>query len=136
MEKKLYDIKINNPMYFQEGCMKSRATVVPALHKNVYYKNKEESECIQMLNGDFKFLYCEKDSEENFFSVDYDDSAWNVIDVPSMWQYRGYGKPKYPNVAYPIPFNPPFVPYENPVGYYRKKFNVAGKENNITFCRC
>ena len=85
MKEELYNIKINNPAFFQEGCLKSRATVIPAKHKNVYYKNKEESECIQMLNGEFRFLYCEDDCIEDFYAMDYDDSSWDVIDVPSMW---------------------------------------------------
>lgn len=38
MENKLYDIKINSPGFVQEGCMKSRSTVIPALHKGVHYK--------------------------------------------------------------------------------------------------
>jgi beta-galactosidase/beta-glucuronidase len=41
-----------------------------------------------------------------------------------MWQYRGYGKCQYPNVQYPIPFDPPYICCDNPVGYYRRKFTV------------
>ena len=30
----------------------------------------------------------------------------------------------YTNVEYPIPFNPPFISCENPVGYYRREFEI------------
>ena len=114
--------KLENQKQLQEGCLKTRATLVPALHKGVFYKNKEESELIQILNGDFRFSYQMEDCLKDFYNLDYDDTDWDLIDVPSMWQYRGYGKPAYPNIEYPIPFHPPFVCCENPVGYYRRTF--------------
>ena len=126
MELSFIDNKLHNPDCLQDGCLKPRATVIPALQKDVYYKNKEDSKLIQSLNGDFKFSYQPNDCLEDFFTLDYDDTTWDTIDVPSMWQYRGYSKPAYPNVKYPIPFNPPYVFCENPVGYYRKRF-VADK---------
>ena len=64
MKLTMYNEKINNPDFLQKGCMRARATVVPSLHKDVYYRNKEESELICVLNGDFKFLYNEND--ENY----------------------------------------------------------------------
>jgi len=118
--------KINNPKFLHEGRMKPRSTIVPSLKKDVYYKNKEESELITVLNGDFSFKYEPFDRIDDFYLERVDDSKWDTIDVPSMWQYRGYGKPTYPNVRYPFAFNPPYVPHENPVGYYRKKF-IASK---------
>ena len=76
--------KLNNQNFLQEGCLPPRATVVPALHKNVFYKNKEESEMLQILNGTFRFSYQQEDCLEDFANADYDDSAWDTIDVPSM----------------------------------------------------
>jgi len=125
--------KIENPEFCQEGVLKPRATLVPALKKDVFYKNHEESDLIQILNGDFKFCYHTEDDINNFYNIDFDDSDWNFIDVPSMWQYRGYSAPTYPNVEFPIPFDPPFVSCENPVGYYRKKFFVNKTEKTILY---
>lgn len=122
MLEKFQNEKLENQKQLQEGCLKPRATLVPALHKGVFYKNKEESELIQILNGDFRFSYQMEDCLKDFYNLDYDDTDWDLIDVPSMWQYRGYGKPAYPNIEYPIPFHPPFVCCENPVGYYRRTF--------------
>jgi len=126
-------LNINDPKSLQEGCLRPRATVVPALHKNVYYRNKEESELIQSLNGDFRFAYHASDSVSDFYLTSYDDSDWDIIDVPSMWQYRGYAKPLYPNVEYPIPFDPPYVACANPVGYYRKKFTARKCGHSILY---
>lgn len=133
MKYDLYNKKINDPTCLQEGCIPPRTTVVPSLHKGVYYKNKEQSELIKSLNGNYRFAYKPEDCLQDFYLTDYDDTDWDIIDVPSMWQYRGYGKPLYPNVEYPIPFNPPFVSCENPVGYYRKKFNAEKSGRSILY---
>ena len=56
-----------------------------------------------------------------------DDSAWDVITVPSHWvlQEDGrYGRPIYTNVQYPFPVEPPFVPDANPTGDYRRTFEL------------
>ncbi len=114
--------RLFNPSLTHENRLPARATVVPALHSGVYFKNKEESELITDLNGDYKFCYRESDDLSQFLETDYDDSNWDTLPVPSMWQYHGYSLPLYPNVEYPIPFDPPYVGNKNPVGYYRKRF--------------
>ena len=125
-----YDPNIENQNILHINRLPARATVIPSHKKNTYYRNKEESSFIRSLNGDFRFLYLKEDTKKDFFEPSLDDSDWDIIDVPSMWQFRGYGKPEYPNVKYSFPFLPPYVKKENPVGYYRKRFNVdtpAGK---------
>lgn len=46
--------------------------------------------------------------------------------VPSCWQTQGLDQNQYQygNVRYPIPFDPPFVPHQNPCGAYRTHFTV------------
>lgn len=119
--------RLYNPSLTNENRLPPRASVVPALHRGVYFKNKDESELITNLNGDYKFCYRESDDIKAFEKRDYDDSEWETLLVPSMWQYHGYSLPVYPNVDYPIPFDPPYVGKKNPVGYYRKKFTVSKK---------
>lgn len=120
-----YDPNIENQNILHIGRLPARATIVPANKRGVYYQNKFESECITSLNGDYKFKYVPEDTEKNFYRTDVSDSDWDVIDVPSMWQYRGYGKPEYPNIRYSIPFLPPYVKKQNPVGLYRRAFFVS-----------
>ncbi|MBQ8387579.1 MAG: glycoside hydrolase family 2 [Clostridia bacterium] len=75
------------------------------------------------LNGAWDFKYYERDFDE-----DLAEKEWGSIDVPSCWQTRGYGKPNYANVSYPHPYDPPFVPTENPMGVYMREFEVADTE--------
>lgn len=88
--KELY---VQDPAYQREGCLDPRATLVPALRRGVTYRNHTDSEMVTSLNGDFRFAYRPEDTIPDFCAVDYDDSGWDTIDVPSMWQYRGYGSP-------------------------------------------
>ena len=76
-----------------------------------------------MLNGEWNFKFYEADFEEA-----YTKKEWNKIDVPSCWQARGYESPNYVNVAYPIPYDPPFVPTKNPMGVYMREFDIADTE--------
>lgn len=109
----------------------ARANLIPALKRGVYYKNKEESELLYSLNGNYRFNYQPGDSIPEFYHLNFDDQNWDVIDVPSMWQFRGYGKCEYTNTNYPFPCDPPYIGKENPVGYYRKMFNYNPKEKTI-----
>ncbi len=128
-----YPSVLTDPTCQREGCLNPRATVIPACHQNVTYRNHGESEYVTSLNGDYRFAYCTEDAFPDFYVEDYDDTAWDTIDVPSMWQYRGYGSPTYPNVEYPIPFDPPYVSCENPVGYYRRRFTANKAARSILY---
>ena len=123
--QRLYD-----PEFLHEHRLPPRATVIPSLHKGVFYRNKQDSELILDLNGEYGFCYRENDDIDNFYLPELDDSRWDTLAVPSMWQYHGYSAPLYPNVEYPIPFIPPYVGNHNPVGYYRKSFisRVGGRK--------
>lgn len=74
------------------------------------------------LNGEWKFKYVEAPelSPQNFMTNLVGDD-WDTIDVPSVWQLRGYDHMHYTDVLYPFPINPPYVPTENPTGIYKKK---------------
>lgn len=74
------------------------------------------------LNGEWKFLYLEAPelSPEGFMNEKANSCTWDTIDVPSVWQLRGYDKMHYTDVLYLFPVNPPFVPSQNPTGIYKK----------------
>lgn len=126
--KRLYD-----PNFTHENRLPPRASIVPSLQRGVFFKNKSLSELILDLNGDYKFAYRASDDLGDFYKTDYDDSRWNTLLVPSMWQYHGYSQPLYPNVEYPIPFVPPYVGNSNPVGYYRKSFAATSGGRRILY---
>ncbi len=116
--------EIQDPKILHINRMAPRATSVPADKRGVYYYNKEESDRLLSLNGDYKFALFSDKEPEGFFNEGFDLSSWDDIDVPSMWQYRGYGQPTYPNVEYAFPFNPPYILKLNPVGCYAREFTV------------
>ena len=118
---------IQNPACVGLKKLPGRTPVIPAQRAGVYYRNKEDSALLRSLNGMYRFAYREADELPDFFQPDWDDSEWDTIDVPSMWQYRGYGKCTYTNISYPFPFDPPYIDAENPVGYYRRSFHLAQK---------
>ena len=79
------------------------------------------------LSGDWKFNWAPNPDARpvDFCKADFDDSAWDTLPVPSMWQYHDYGAPIYTNVDYPFPPDPPRIPHDrNEVGSYRTVFSV------------
>lgn len=66
---------------------------------------------------------------EHIHEVISDEDKMDLISVPSVWQACGYDTPQYTNVDYPIPIDPPFVPYDNPVGLYIKHFSLDMKRD-------
>lgn len=102
------------------------------------------------LNGQWKFHYVPHPAQRpvDFYKTDFDDRAWKEIPVPSNWQLLGYGTPYYRNAGYTfqkdwprVMSEPPrnYTAYEerNPVGSYRREFEVpadwAGRRTFITF---
>ncbi|KAI0103285.1 beta-galactosidase [Nemania sp. FL0031] len=82
----------------------------------------------QSLSGTWKFHLSNNPFEgpEGFEDPAFDTAGWDDTSVPSMWQLNGYGKgPHYTNVNFPIPVDPPNVPFtENETGHYVRKFTV------------
>jgi beta-galactosidase len=99
--------------------------------KSPYYKS---------LNGTWKFYYVNQPEErpQDFYKEGFSDWHWKELDVPSNWEFKGFGIPIYTNHVYPFPKNPPFIDHAyNPVGSYRRNFTVpdnwAGKEVILHF---
>lgn len=65
----------------------------------------------------------------DFWDPSFDNSKWDLVKVPGMWQCQGFGKgPQYTNVNYPFPVDPPHVPYDdNECGRYVTKFQVPDR---------
>lgn len=105
-----------------------------------------ESPYYQSLNGVWKFKWVKtpNSATEAMCKKDYNDAAWDDIDVPSSWQVYGirhnknWDKPLYCNVSYPFSYNqstysvmaerPSWFTYNsnmpNPVGTYRRTFTI------------
>ncbi len=97
------------------------------------FLTKEHSGRVEMLNGEWDFKYYESiiDMEDDFTKDGFDEK----IPVPSNWQLHGFDVPQYTNVKYPIPYDPPFVPDDIPVGVYRRVYDYRndGYRKILTF---
>ena len=92
------------------------------------------------LDGTWSFVYHRTDPtpwanvEEPWDEPAVSDDA-DTIDVPSHWVLRGngrYGRPAYTNVDFPFPVDPPYPPEANPVGDYRRTFELPdGWEDDL-----
>ncbi|WP_427890613.1 glycoside hydrolase family 2 TIM barrel-domain containing protein [Kribbella sp. GL6] len=76
------------------------------------------------LNGQWRFRLSPYVLDAGFEAVDFDDSDWDWLPVPSSWPMHGHGIPEYTNQKYPFPVDPPYVPDENPTGDHRLEFTV------------
>ena len=75
------------------------------------------------LNGKWDFNYFPSLQLIKDFNHINEINLSDSIDVPSVWQMNGYDYNQYTNVKYPIPYNPPFVPTDNPCATYKKEFD-------------
>ncbi len=136
--KKLSDWQ--NPKLIHRGRQKAHTTFFPFPdQKSARNFNRGASSYYRQLNGMWEFLWVPMVSLApiGFEHPNYSTEHWSQIPVPSNWEMQGYGRPNYTNVKYPFPYDPPYVPDENPVGCYRKAFQLPegwkGKRIAITF---
>ena len=117
-----------NPEVFSRNKEAPRAAFVPYSSKEQVLVNKSEtSPFYTSLNGKWKFNITDRPANRPFYfyKVDYDDTDWKSIDVPSNWELQGFGYPIYTNVKYPHEKTPPKIQsHYNPVGSYRTSFTV------------
>ena len=87
---------------------------------------RETSDRLQMLSGcewDFRYYRSIHDLKEAFYENGFrPGDGWRGETVPFCWQMKGYDENQYTNVRYPFPFDPPFVPQDNPCGTYLHRF--------------
>ncbi|MDR1524023.1 MAG: DUF4981 domain-containing protein [Tannerella sp.] len=89
----------------------------------------EKSPFYESLNGTWKFFFTDayKNLPTGITSAGADVSAWNDITVPGNWEVQGYGVAIYTNHGYEFKARnpqPPLLPEANPVGVYRREFEV------------
>lgn len=149
----------NNPGVFQVNREKARATAFRYDNtEQAIARDRSASSSYQLLNGDdWKFFWSKNPAgraaavDADFAALDYDDSNWDDMTVPSNWQtvLNEDGSFKYDPVIYSNQ-NYPWINIEgkkatageapeanNPVGTYRHHFQVPadwdGQEVFINF---
>lgn len=100
--------------------------------------NRRKSSFYTDLCGTWNFQYIEnvRTLEIPLWLKKYHDRITSTTNVPSVWQLEGYDQIQYTNVEYPIPYNPPYVPYDLPGAIYHKEFFVTtddAKDYHLNF---
>ena len=120
----IVDKYFENPKTLHIGCEKPRAYYIPYSNSDDLDKPRHESDRYIDLDGEWSFKYY-----NNFYDImDLDDTP-DTITVPSCWQTQGYDYHQYTNVRYPIPFEPPYVPNDNPCAVYVRELEID-KDND------
>ncbi|MFF4031488.1 glycoside hydrolase family 2 TIM barrel-domain containing protein [Streptomyces sviceus] len=121
---------------FQVGTQPPHTTLMPyADVGQALAADRTRSPYRLSLDGRWKFAYADRpaDRDTDFHRTDVDDTDWDTIPVPSVWQVHGYDFPIYINITYPWwgpnglgeEAQPPAAPTRyNPVGQYRRTFTV------------
>ena len=95
--------------------------------------NRRQSSRYIDLNGIWDFHYFEnvRHIDQAYWQADCQESLdYDQIPVPSCWQLHGYGQIQYSNTEFPIPYDPPYVPYHNPAGLYHRKIEIDSLEED------
>lgn len=101
------------------GTEEARAYYIPYSKGEDINKDRTLSDRYINLCGEWKFRYY-----GSMYDVyDLEDTP-DTITVPSCWQTEGYDFNQYVNSTYPIPFEIPYVPNENPCAVYVKEFDL------------
>ena len=109
-----------DPESLHVGTMPDHAYFIPFSKGQDPFGAREDSGRFELLNGDWDFKYYASvlDLEDDFLHLSFEGK----IPVPANWQLHGYDRAQYTNVVYPIPFDPPFVPDDDPVGIYQRDY--------------
>ncbi len=106
------------------GCEAPRAYYIPCSSPEAMTAERVASDRFQLLSGEWQFAYYKDVRDLPMFWGDADRSAFVPMPVPSVWQCHGYDQNQYTNINYPIPYDPPYVPLENPCGAYYRTFTA------------
>lgn len=114
------------------GTLENRSYYIPCANREqALGAPREDTDRLLMLSGTWQFAYFPSIEE-----APEEIAVWDTIPVPSVWQNHGYDRHQYTNVRYPIPYDPPYVPSENPCGVYRRTFALrkeAGMRYHLNF---
>ena len=119
----------NDFSVYEINKLEGRAYFIPysskeTLKKTAFKKERTSSDIVRVLSGKWQFKYY--DSNKNLPDViDTETMGFDTVKIPSTWQRTGYDAPAYINCPYAFDNPPPYVPEEQPVGVYKKTFDIA-----------
>ena len=113
-----------DPQVLHVGTCPNRSYYIPCAPGETDWEGA--SSRVMNLNGTWGFRYepsfaqAFPNWEEEGINVDSEDLG--TISVPSCWQTQGFDRHQYTNIRYPFPYDPPYVPEDNPCGLYTRSF--------------
>lgn len=108
-----------NPQILHVGTEEPRAYYIPFSNAEDITDDVKKSDRYINLNGEWKFHYY----KSVYDVTDLSDTP-DTVNVPHCWQTDGYDYHQYTNVRYPIPYEPPYVPHDNPCAVYSREFEL------------
>lgn len=122
-----------DPQALHIGTLPKHCYFIPFAPGEDSFSARENSSRFKLLNGEWDFSYYDSivDMEDDFTVLPGSEK----MPVPSNWQLHGHDKPQYTNIAYPIPYDPPYVPDDIPVGVYSRNYSYTpdGMRRILTF---
>lgn len=103
---------------------------VETLRKVSLKKERTSSDIVRVLSGKWDFRYYSSNNDLPEI-LDTESVKFDKIKVPSTWQRTGYDSPAYINCPYAFDNPPPYVPDEQPVGVYRKLFEISDTDKTF-----
>ena len=134
MKYKIERTNFNDFSVYEINKRPGRAYMIPYGSKDTlaatpFKKERFSSDMVRVLSGEWDFKYFASNSEMPDVA-DTSKIKFDKINVPCTWQRTGYDQPAYINCPYPFDDEPPYVPNEQPVAFYRKQFDIASKSGN------
>lgn len=122
--------KWENPCIFNEGKLDAHNLALPFDLKDK--ADFDKSKYKMSLNGTWKFFWQMgiENQPDGFEKESFNDFFWDDLEVPSVWQTKGYGKPIYlcsfvPSQVSKIEGEIPKISHRrNEIGFYRRKFTL------------
>ncbi len=121
-----------DPSSLHIGTLPPHCYFIPFADGQDVFADREASARFEVLNGEWGFRYFDSviDLEDDFTAI----PAQKTIPVPANWQLHGYDRPQYTNVCYPITYDPPYVPDEDPVGVYSREYTYTADGMRRILC--
>ncbi|MBR5288802.1 MAG: DUF4981 domain-containing protein [Clostridia bacterium] len=114
-----------DPQVFRFNEMEPSAYFIPFESEASCVRAREQSAFFHGLCGPWKFLYCPSLYDmPDFFEEGFDDSGFETIAVPEVWQTHGIPGAQYLTSPYPFLYDPPHVPAKNPCAAYVRTFDM------------
>lgn len=122
-----------DPQQLHVGTLDKHCYFIPFRKGEDPFAEREQSGSFQLLNGGWDFRYYNSiiDLEDDFTEL----PGQTTVPVPSNWQLHGFDRPQYTNICYPIMYDPPHVPDDDPVGVYSRTYGYApdGRRRILVF---